>query len=177
MFITKTLACPKLDASDCLKIISITNNDIHTPMLDNLREIVKLDDFEISDDELLAHMCIHEGIFTYRDWQELINSRITQVYSIDYEVDSTKRRLSLEETVYQMGGSSGRVSVGGYKMISALSARELVFKNIEVFSKVFDKEPREFIEVIWNELDDLLNAGIILGSYTHELFDLKYHSV
>lgn len=173
MFITKTLALPRLDESDHLKIDNI-KKDEHSPVLDTLREIMWQDDFDISDDEFLAHMCVRAGLFSHRDWQELINRTLATVCHIDYEVDSKKRRLTLEETVYQMGGLSGRVSGGGYKMISALSARSLVFENVDAFSRAFGKEPREFIEDVWRELDGYLKGKIISGEYTFELHDLKH---
>ena len=147
-------------------------NDLSFEVKDG--EILGIDDFDISDDELLAHLCIKAGIFSYRDWQELINTALERIRNINYEVDSSKRRLSLEETVYQMGGFCGKVSADGYKMLSALCARELVFKHVDSFSEIFGSQPRNYIEKVWNELDSLLTSGFISGEYTFELHDLKY---
>ncbi len=114
------------------------------------------------------------GLVYIKDWQKLINEEIKAVSEIDYEVDSTKRRLTLAETVYQFSGSCGRVVAGGYKMISALKGRDLVFSDIEKFEKHFGIQPRDYIVNVWQELDTLLKEGIIIGEYTNELRFLKH---
>ena len=173
MYITKTLAMPRLDASDCLKIVSVSD-ECKTPLGEVLRGLLRAADFDISDDELLAHLCVREGLFSYKEWQELINGLVCHIYSIDYEVDSTKGRLTLAETVYQMGGCTGRVPSGGYKMISALTGRDLVFRDAEQFTTHFGKPPREYILSLWEELDALLTQCLIEGEYTNELHFAKY---
>lgn len=175
MFITKTLALPHLDETDHLKIVRINETDVHTDLLDTLCEIGKQDDFDLADDELLAHLCVRRGLFSYRDWQARINSRMQEILHIDYEVDPRKKRLNLEETVYLSGGLSGRISGGGYKMLCALCARDLVFDHLDAFTSAFGQEPRPFIESVWRELDELLQKGILEGTYTDELWDVKYH--
>lgn len=174
MYITKTLAVPKLNESDCMKIIDLTEYDGESIVYGTLKDIIQFADFDITDDELLAHICVRRGLFTYKDWQTLINRRIKEVSEIDYEVDSTKRRLTLTETVYQMSGKCGRVLAGGYQMISALTGRDLVFSNIEKFEKLFGTHPQDYIIRIWQELDTLLHNGIIIGEYTIELLFMKY---
>ena len=173
MYITKTLAMPRLDVTDCIKIIDLKDRDGESIVCDVLRELIRLGDFDITDDELLAHICICKGLFTYKEWQLLINKELFAVGEIDYEVDSTKRRLTLTETVYQLGGSCGRVSAGGYKMISALTARDLVFSNMEAFAKHFGKNPGDYIIELWEELDRLLKSDVIIGEYTDELHEIK----
>ena len=173
MYITKTLAVPRLDGSDCIKIVDLADHDAESVVCGVLRGLIRLGDFDITDDELLAHICIRAGMFTYKDWQILINEKLRAVSEIDYEVDSTKRRLNLIETVYQSSGSCGRVSAGGYKMISALTARDLVFSNMEAFEKHFGKNPGDYITELWEELDRLLGDGVIIGKYTDELHEIK----
>lgn len=173
MFITKTLALPHLDRSDCLKILFVRDT-CRTELADVLRGIMNQEDLDISDDELLAHLCVRKGFFSFRDWQRNINRLMSQIAEIDRDVDPAKRLPSLEETVYLMSGSSGRISGGGYKMLCALCARDLVFENAELFKAEFGAGPREFAEAIWTELDGMLKDGIISGEYTHELMDLKY---
>ena len=176
MYITKTLALPTFEITDCIKIIDVTDYDGNTPLYDTLKHIFRcrIDEFDISDDELLSYICIHEGLFTYKDWQKLVNEEIKAVSEIDYEINSTKCRLTLAETVYQFSGSCGRVVAGGYKMISALKGRDLVFSDIEKFEKHFGMQPRDYIVRVWQELDTLLNEGVIIGEYTHELHDIKH---
>ena len=176
MYITKTLALPTFEITDCIKIIDVTDYDGNTPLYDTLKHIFRcrIDEFDISDDELLSYICIHEGLFTYKDWQKLVNEEIKAVSEIDYEINSTKCRLTLAETVYQFSGSCGRVVAGGYKMISALKGRDLVFSDIEKFEKHFGMQPRDYIVRVWQELDTLLNDGVIVGEYTHELHDIKH---
>ena len=176
MYITKTLAMPTFEITDCIKIIDVNDYDSNSPLYETLNHIFRrrIEEFDISDDELLTYICIHEGLFTCKDWQKLINEEIKAVSEIDYEVDSTKRRLNLTETVYQLSGSCGRVVAGGYKMISALKGRDLVLANIEKFEAIFGMHPRDYIVKVWQELDKLLNEGVIVGEYTHELHDIKY---
>lgn len=176
MYITKTFAMPTFEITDCIKIIDVNDYDRNSPLYETLNHIFRrrIEEFDISDDELLTYICIHEGLFTFKDWQTLINEEIKAVSEIDYEVDSTKRRLTLAETVYQFSGSCGRVVAGGYKMISALKGRDLVLANIEKFEKHFGAHPRDYIIKVWQELDTLLNEGVIIGEYTYELHDIKY---
>ena len=176
MYITKTFAMPTFEITDCIKIIDVNDYDRNSPLYETLNHIFRrrIEEFDISDDELLTYICIHEGLFTFKDWQTLINEEIKAVSEIDYEVDSTKRRLTLAETVYQFSGSCGRVVAGGYKMISALKGRDLVLANIEKFEKHFGAHPRDYIIKVWQELDTLLKEGVIVGEYTHELHDIKY---
>ncbi len=176
MYITKTLAMPTFEITDCIKIVDVKDYDGNSPLYDTIKYIIhrRIAEFDISDDELLTYVCIREGLFTYKDWQKLINEEIKAVSEIDYEVDSTKRRLNLTETVYQLSGSCGRVVAGGYKMISALKGRDLVFSDIEKFEKHLGAHPRDYIIKVWQELDTLLNEGVIVGEYTHELHDIKY---
>ena len=176
MYITKTFAMPTFEITDCIKIVDVRDYDGNSPLYDTLKYIFRcrIAEFDISDDELLSYICIREGLFTYKDWQTLINEEIKAVSEIDYEVDSTKRRLNLTETVYQLSGSCGRVVAGGYKMISALKGRNLVLANIEKFEKHFGAHPRDYIIKVWQELDTLLKEGVIVGEYTHELHDIKY---
>ena len=176
MYITKTLAMPTFEITDCIKIVGVRDYDGNSPLYDTLKHIFscRIDEFDISDDELLSYICIREGLFTFKDWQNLINEEIQAVGEIDYEVDSTKRRLTLAETVYQFSGSCGRVVAGGYKMISALKGRDLVFSDIEKFEKHFGAHPRDYIIKVWQELDTLLKEGVIVGEYTHELHDIKH---
>lgn len=173
MYITKTLAMPRLDKTDCIKIVGLADYDAESIVYSTLKEIIGLADFDISDDELLAHICIKTGLFTYREWQLLINDWLKQVTEIDYDVDSTKRRLNVVETVYQLSGSCGRVAAGGYKMISALTTRRLIKSNIEQFEKHFGMNPNDYICKVWQELDCLLSKGIIIGEYTDELRNIK----
>ena len=174
MYITKTLAMPKLDVTDCLKIVDLADYDGDSTVYRVLKEIIRLADFDITDDEFMAHICIREGLFTYKDWQYLINDWVKQVTEIDYEVDSTKRRLNTIETVYQSSGSCGRVLAGGYKMISALTARKLIWNKKEQFETHFGEALDNYVKKVWQELDTLLNEGVIVGEYTHELHDIKY---
>lgn len=176
MYITKTFAMPTFEITDCIKIVDVRDYDGNSPLYETLKHIFRrrIKEFDISDDELLTYICIHEGLFTFKDWQKLINEEIKAVSEIDYEVDSTKRRLNLTETVYQLSGSCGRVVAGGYKMISALKGRDLVLANIEKFEAIFGMHPRDYIVKVWQELDTLLNEGVIVGEYTHELHDIKY---
>lgn len=176
MYITKTFAMPTFEITDCIKIVDVRDYDGNSPLYDTLKHIFRhrIKEFDISDDELLSYICICEGLFTYKDWQMLINEEIKAVSEIDYEVDSTKQRLNLAETVYQLSGSCGRVVAGGYKMISALKGRDLVFSNLEKFENHFGAHPRDYINQVWQELDTLLNDGIIIGEYTHELHDIKH---
>ena len=176
MYITKTFAMPTFEITDCIKIVDVKDYDGNTPLYEVLRHIFRrrIEEFDISDDELLSYICIREGLFAFKDWQKLINEEIKAVSEINYEVDSTKRRLTLAETVYQFSGSCGRVVAGGYKMISALTGRDLVFANIEKFEKHFGMHPRDYIVKVWQELDTLLNDGVIVGEYTHELHDIKH---
>ena len=176
MYITKTFAMPTFEITDCIKIVDVKDYDGNCPLYDTLNYIFRrrIAEFNISDDELLTYICIHEGLFTFKDWQTLINEEIKAVSEIDYEVDSTKRRLNLTETVYQLSGSCGRVVAGGYKMISALKGRDLVFSDIEKFERHFGMPPRDYIIKVWQELDTLLNDGVIVGEYTHELHDIKH---
>ena len=175
MYITKTLALPTFEITDCIKIVDVRDYDGISPLYDTLKHIFRrIDEFDISDDELLSYICIREGLFTFNDWQKLINEEIKAVSEIDYEVDSTKRRLTLTETVYQLSGSCGRVVAGGYKMISALKGRNLVFSDIEKFEKHFGMHPRDYIVRVWQELDTFLKKGVIVGEYTHELRDIKH---
>lgn len=176
MYITKTLAMPTFEITDCIKIVDIRDYDGESLVYDTIKHIFRfgIDEFDISDDELLSYICIREGLFTFKDWQALINEEIKAVSEIDYEVDSTKRRLTLAETVYQFSGSCGRVVAGGYKMISALKGRDLVFADMERFEKHFGAHPRDYIIKVWQELDTLLNEGIIVGEYTNELHDIKH---
>ena len=51
MYITKTLAMPRLDASDCLKIVAVSD-ECKTPLGEVLRGLLRAADFDISDDEL-----------------------------------------------------------------------------------------------------------------------------
>ena len=173
MYITKTLAMPRLDETDCIKIVDLADYDGDSVVYHTIKGIIRLADFDITDDELLAHICIREGLFTYKEWQTLINEKVRAVSEIDYEVDSTKRRLTLTETVYQLSGSCGRVSAGGYKMISALTARDLVFSDSESFKKHFGENPKDYVIKLWEELDALLIADIIIGEYTDELHEIK----
>ena len=176
MYITKTFAMPTFEITDCIKIDGVRDYDGNGPLYEALKHIFRrrIEEFDISDDELLTYICIHEGLFTFKDWQKLINEEIKAVIEIDYEVDSTKRRLTLAETVYQFSGSCGRVVAGGYKMISALKGRDLVIANIEKFENHFGMHPRDYIVKVWQELDTLLKEGVIIGEYTHELHDIKY---
>lgn len=176
MYITKTLAMPTFEITDCIKIVDLKDYDNNTPLYDTLKHIIRrrINEFDVSDDELLSYICIHEGLFTFKDWQMLINEEIKAVSEIDYEVDSTKRRLTLTETVYQLSGSCGRVVADGYKMISALKGRDLVFSSSEKFEKHFGSHPRDYIVKVWQELDMLLSEGVIVGEYTHELHDIKH---
>ena len=176
MYITKTFAMPTFEITDCIKIDGVRDYDGNGPLYEALKHIFRrrIEEFDISDDELLTYICIHEGLFTFKDWQKLINEEIKAVSEIDYEVDSTKRRLTLAETVYQFSGSCGRVVAGGYKMISALKGRDLVIANIEKFENHFGMHPRDYIVKVWQELDTLLKEGVIIGEYTHELHDIKY---
>ena len=175
MYITKTFAMPTFEITDCIKIDGVRDYDGNGPLYEALKHIFRrrIEEFDISD-ELLTYICIHEGLFTFKDWQKLINEEIKAVSEIDYEVDSTKRRLTLAETVYQFSGSCGRVVAGGYKMISALKGRDLVLANIEKFENHFGMHPRDYIVKVWQELDTLLKEGVIIGEYTHELHDIKY---
>lgn len=34
--------------------------------------------------------------------------------------------------------------------------------------------PRDYIVKVWQELNTLLNKGVIVGEYTHALHDIKY---
>lgn len=176
MYITKTFAMPTFEITDCIKIVDVKDYDGNSPLYDTIKYIIhrRIAEFDISDDELLTYICIREGLFTYKDWQMLINEEIQAVSEIDYEVDSTKRRLNLTETVYQLSGSCGRVVAGGYKMISALKGRDLVFSDIEKFEKHFGAHPRDYIIKVWQELNMLLNEGVIVGEYTDELHDIKH---
>ena len=176
MYITKTFAMPTFEITDCIKIDGVRDYDGNGPLYEALKHIFRrrIEEFDISDDELLTYICIHEGLFTFKDWQKLINEEIKAVSEIDYEVDSTKRRLTLAETVYQFSGSCGRVVAGGYKMISALKGRDLVIANIEKFENHFGMHPRDYIVKVWQDLDTLLKEGVIIGEYTHELHDIKY---
>ncbi len=174
MYITKTLACPKLDETDCLKIVKINEGE-QTLLYSTLCELMWQDDYDLSDDEILGHLCVKKGLFSYLDWQNLICDYIRKVGEIDYKVDSTKHRLNLEETIYQLGGFSGKVNLGGYKMLSSLCVRHLVFDNMEKFVEIFGSEPRVYIIEVWTELEKMLNSGVIVGKYTHELHDVKFH--
>lgn len=175
MYITKTLAMPTFEITDCIKIVNIRDYDGDSILYNTIKHIIQfhIDEFDISDDELLTYICIREGFFTYKDWQKLINEELKAVSEIDYDVDSTKRRLTLAETVYQFSGSCGRVVAGGYKMISALKGRDLIFSDIEKFEKHFGAHPRDYIITVWQELDTLLNEGAIVGEYTDELHFIK----
>ena len=175
MYITKSLAIPNLDKSDCIKIVNLSDYDGDSIVYRTLKDIIRLADFDITDDELLAHICIRAGLFTYKEWQLLINDWVKKVTEIDYKVDSTQRRLNTIETIYQMSGECGRVLAGGYKMISALTVRELIGNRIQSFESHFGGNPRDYIVKVWQELDRLLNDGIIIGEYTHELHFVKYH--
>lgn len=176
MYITKTLAMPKLDYTDCLKIVDVRDFDSDSVLYSTIKYMIRfhIDEFDISDDELLAHICIREGLFTYKEWQALINDWVRQVSEIDYKVDSSKKRLNLIETVYQISGCCGRVSAGGYKMISALTTRTLIKANMEQFEKHFGAHPNDYIIKVWQELDTLLKEGIIVGEYTDELLQMKH---
>lgn len=174
MYITKTLAMPKLDDTDCIKIVDLGDYDGGSIVYSVLNDIIHLDDFDITDDELMAHICIREGLFTYKDWQSLINDWVKQVTEIDYEVDPRKKRLNTIETVYYSSGASGRVLAGGYKMISALTVRKLIRANLEQFEKRFGENPDKYIIKVWKEIDNLLNQGVIIGEYTSELNRVKY---
>ena len=174
MYITKTLALPALNETDCIKITAV-KSDRESPLLNTLRFLMTQDDFDIADDELLAHIAIAAGLFTYREWQSRICSGIREVGDIDYEVDSTKRRLNLAETIYQMGGFTGRVTGGGYKMLAALRGRDLVFRDTGKFREIFGSEPREYIEQLWQELEALRAGGEIIAVYTDELLRVKHH--
>ena len=59
-------------------------------------------------------------------------------------------------------------------MISALKGRDLVLANIEKFEAIFGMHPRDYIVKVWQEFDTLLNEGVIIGEYTHELHDIKH---
>jgi hypothetical protein len=174
MYITKTLAFPHLDESDHLKIVKLEEGE-PTLLYSVLRELMWMDDYDLSDDEILAHLCIHQNLFTYRDWQNSIQEHIDKVLAIDYVVDPTKRRLDLVETVYYSSGCTGRVTGNCYKMLSSLCARDLVFQHKEEFRRLFGKEIREYVEDLWVEMDNMLKAGIIKGEYTNELTSIKFH--
>ena len=176
MYITKTLATPKLNYTDCIKIVDVKDYTGDNATYNIIRNMMRfrIDEFDISDDELLAHICIAEGLFNYKDWQTLINEKVKAVSEIDYEVDPAKRRLDLTETVYLISGSCGRVTAGGYKMISALTGRDLVFSNLEKFEKHFGAHPRDYIIKVWQEIDNLLKEGVIIGEYTDELRKIKH---
>lgn len=178
MYITKTLALPHLDETDCLKItkINISNAEYEeNRLLKVIKELLLLRTFDISDDELLFHICVSEGLFSHRDWQNIINNRLAEIANIDYEVDPTKKRPSLTEDIFLMSGSNGSACAEGYKMLLAISARELVFKNEEGFKAIFKASPREYIEEIWRELKNLCDKEIIIGKYTDELRAIKHH--
>ena len=176
MFITKTLAFPHLDGTDCIKISKINDGE-NSLLYSILRELIWQSEFDLSDDDLLAHICIKKGLFTYSEWQNLIIGYIQRVGAIDYAVDSTKRRLNLEETVFQMSGFTGMVTGDCYKMLCSLCARELVFAKKEAFIQTFGKEPREYIEDLWIELKKMMEKGTIVAEFTHELLSTKHHTM
>ena len=170
LYLSKTLALVHFDEKDNLKITRINDTANESAVLQALVTLGQMHEFDVSDDELLAHMCAAHG-------QELIDLHLEQVRAIDREVDPRLRRLTLDEELYLMGGCTGRVTAGGYKMLSALAGRELVMKDVPSFVRKFGSEPREFIEEVWRELDELLLSGAISGEYTHELFDSKHSKI
>ena len=177
LYLSKTLALVHFDEKDNLKITRINDTANESAVLQALVTLGQMHEFDVSDDELLAHMCAGRGLFTYREWQELIDLHLERVRAIDREVDPRLRRLTLDEELYLMGGCTGRVTAGGYKMLSALAGRELVMKDVPSFVRKFGSEPREFIEEVWRELDELLSSGAVSGEYTHELFDSKHSKI
>ncbi len=68
MYITKTLAMPKFDTTDCIKIVDVRDYDGDSILYNTIKHIIRfrIDEFDISDDELLAYICICEGLFTSR---------------------------------------------------------------------------------------------------------------
>ena len=75
MYITKTLAMPTFEITDCIKIVDVRDYDGESLVYDTIKHIFRfgIDEFDISDDELLSYICIREGLFTFKDWQALIN--------------------------------------------------------------------------------------------------------
>ncbi len=174
MYISKTLAMPSLNETDFLKITRVNRIDEEDALLVVIKELIKHHTFDISDDELLLHICVHKGLFTYKAWQNIVNDRLIEASNIDYEVDPTKKRPNLVEDLYYMSGANGSISGEMYKMLLALSARKIIFDNEEKFKKAFGAPPREYIEVLWQRLIELCEEGMIEGKYTDELFRLKH---
>jgi hypothetical protein len=167
MYITKALAVTALDGTDCIKIVGVKDFEGESVLYSTIKDMIyyQIDEFDISDDELLAYICIRKGLFTHKEWQALINDWVSRVSEIDYEVDPSKKRLNVIETVYHLGGCSGRVTAEGYRMISSTAARELCFSNMN--------DPCDYIIEVWGELDTLLNDGVIIGEYADELIRMK----
>ena len=67
MYITKSLAIPNLDKSDCIKIVNLSDYDGDSIVYRTLKDIIRLADFDITDDELLA-----------------LISRVTRLYAQNY---------------------------------------------------------------------------------------------
>ena len=173
MYITKTLATPKLDKTDCLRIDDITYCG-ESLLLDVLADLQKTGEWDVSDDELVASIFIKKGYFTHRDWQAKIIAATDRISAIDHNVDPKKKRLDFEEQVYFMGGCTGRITPEGYKMISALTARACIFAKLNAAAELTNGNLKEYVEGLWSELDAMLSSGAIIGEYTDELLKLKY---
>ncbi len=61
MYLTKTLAIPRLDETDCMKIVALKAYNGESAVYGALQDLLSSDELDITDDELLTHICIRRG--------------------------------------------------------------------------------------------------------------------